>query len=69
MEGVLAPERGELETVRLFGGEAQLVGCQQRQKVLRWCVTQASGHYAQGIVSGLVDKASMSIATPYSVVE
>ena len=29
---VLAPECGELETVRLFGGGAQLVGCLLEQR-------------------------------------
>ena len=27
MRGVMASQRDELQTVRLFGGEAQLVGC------------------------------------------
>ena len=60
IEGVLTPEHGKLETVRLFGGKAQLVECLQKyKKVVCWRETQTSGHYAQGIFYGLVYNASM----------
>ena len=61
IKSVRAFEPGKLETIWVFGGKAQLV---EGKKVVHWCGTQTSGHYAQGIVNGLVDKASMGITTP-----
>ena len=63
-EDVLAPKHSELETVWLFGGEAQLVESPARTKVFRWSGVQTSGHYVQGAINRLVNEASVSATTP-----
>jgi len=42
---------------------SRLDACKDR-KVVHWCRMQASSHDSQGIVDGVINKASMSTAAP-----